>query len=492
MAIVKSIKKVGRSKQKCITVSADDGLFILKNGIITHNSEDRILNFFSKLRQRISNRFANNYYSRMILDSSPYSLESFPDSWIWGEARENPDNFFFDGSRWDLFPEEFPETHKVDYDESSGKFSKLEYNYTWDNSFKLFLGGNGKLPVVCETEGQAAHFDNLDLKWCPKKRVTSNGVESFVDKANENPIEFMRDICGIPSGTADRIFYDPQKIENCFTNSLKNIYGCIKAPAMEDPEHLIWDQISPIFFYKVMDRYYYYYSPELPRCISVDQSKSKDMTSICMSHCERDLKRIDPQTGQPMRVFVTDFSININPKGGLINLDAIKFFIFDLRHLGNLNIVHTSFDGYESASTKQFLLRQGFTIDYVSMDKDNTPYMTFIDMVFKNRWFCGKNIFIKNNMKSLQMTKRKTTGSLKLDHSLGELIYDYSGDWILDKAGINAKDSTDAIAGNIFLMEVYSTDFPAIHTFDPSEPLNREYDTIIKKNQEYLSKLNLI
>jgi hypothetical protein len=530
---LKSIKYIGKQKMKCISVSAKDGLYITDDRIITHNSilqslnglnwklsssansllgvnilgaamtelsffheagwsEDKIRIFFTKLRQRISNRFASNFYARMILDSSPFSLEAFPDSYIFGEARKSPDNFFYDGSRWDIFPEEFPDVFNVEYDETTGKFLKNESNFNWDNSFKLYLGGNGKLPLVCETEGASSQFDTTDLLWIPKKRVTSNGIENYLDKANENPIEFMRDIAGRPTGTADRIFYDPQKIEDCFLNNFKNIYGCIKAPMMENPEHLIWDQIAPIFFYKVMERYYYYYAPEVARCISVDQSTTKDMTSIVMSHVERDSERIDTQTKQPMRVFVTDFTILINPKGGLINLDAIKFFIHDLRRLGNLNIIHTSFDGYESASTKQFLLREGFTVDYVSMDKDNVPYLTFVDMVFKNRWFCGKNIFVKNNMKALQMTKRKQSNSLKLDHKLGDLVYDYTGNWNLDLAGVNAKDATDAIAGNIYLMEVYSTDFPPVHVFKPTDVFERDYDNIVKKNTTFLNTMRFI
>lgn len=68
MPFVTKIEKVGRSRQKCISVSASDGLFVLGNGIITHNSPDKLFNFFSKLRERISNRFQNNYFARMILD----------------------------------------------------------------------------------------------------------------------------------------------------------------------------------------------------------------------------------------------------------------------------------------------------------------------------------------------------------------------------------------------------------------------------------------
>jgi hypothetical protein len=67
-----------------------------------------------------------------------------------------------------------------------------------------------------------------------------------------------------------------------------------------------------------------------------------------MSHVERDMTRKDSQTGQSILVYVTDFTIVLVPKGGAINFDAIKFFIRDLRQLGGLNILHTSFDDYQS------------------------------------------------------------------------------------------------------------------------------------------------
>jgi hypothetical protein len=453
-------------------------------------TNERLMNFFSKLRQRITNRFQNNYYARFILDSSPSTLEDPIQNWMIYDAPKNPEILVWRGSRWNLYPEEFPDFCKIDVDPLT-KERRITETHDYSVGFQLYKGGNGKPPVVCDSESMAAQFETADLVWCPIRQVTKKGVMNFFNVANENPIEFMKDIAGIPAGNPDRIFYDQEKVETCFKNGLKNIYGCIKAPAMEDPEHLIWNQISHQFFYKVMDKYYYYYAPELVRCISVDQSLSKDMTSISMSHVEIDLNREDPETHQALRVFVTDFTLMINPRGGLINLDAIKFFIYDLRRLGNLRIVHTSFDGYQSASTKQFLLRNEFTIDYVSVDADNAPYQTYVDMVFKNRWFCGKNIFIKNNMKSLQMTKRRS-GSLKIDHTSGDLTYEYTGDWNTDQAGINAKDSTDAIAGNIWLMQTYSQDFPPVHPFNPDSPLERTYEVIAKKNESYLAKNNFI
>ena len=44
MPKITSIKKIGENvPQKCITVKNPDGLFVLENGLITHNSSEYIM-----------------------------------------------------------------------------------------------------------------------------------------------------------------------------------------------------------------------------------------------------------------------------------------------------------------------------------------------------------------------------------------------------------------------------------------------------------------
>jgi hypothetical protein len=309
--------------------------------------------------------------------------------------------------------------------------------------------------------------------------------------AYESPIEYMKDYIGIPAASQDRIFYDPDIIEAAFDNKLKNIYGSIQCPALEDPEHLIWDQVKHLFFYKVFDRYRYYYHPEIPRVLSVDQSESQDMACISMSHTEFDPLIIDTQTKQPQTVFVTDFTIFITPKGGLVNLDAIKFFIMDLRLLGGLNIRHHSFDGFEARATRQYLTRMAYENEYLSVDKDNTPYMSYINSVFDRRWHCGKNIFLKNNMKSLYMAKRKITGSTKIDHFNGDLVYDFQGpqQWSSCRSGINSKDGSDCVAGNIALLTMYGNEFYPQIPWSNETSMGRTLENITEGHKHFM-KLN--
>jgi hypothetical protein len=199
---------------------------------------------------------------------------------------------------------------------------------------------------------------------------------------------------------------------------------------------------------------------------------------------------LDSQTKQPTLEYVTDFVIYLNPKGGLVNLDAIKFFAMDLRNLGRLNIKHISFDGFQSKPTQQFLQRAGFTVDYVSVDRDNKPYLTYINLVNDGRWHCGKNIFLKNNMKSLVMAKRRS-GSTKVEHVDGDLIYDWTMDWDKCLAGIYAKDGTDAVAGNMALLEQYANDFPPVVEWDPELTAGRTTESVKKNVTDRLARMGL-
>lgn len=453
---------------------------------------DKVYRFFSKLKERISNRFQSNYYARFILDSSPSSLDDPIQNWMTYDAPENPSNYIWRGSRWNLYPEEFPSF--CDVENLHTLDQKVTEHHNYDVAFRLYKGGSGKPPIVCETESEASQFDNADLIWCPKEQVTKNGTASFLGKAKENPLDFLKDWCGEPSGTPDRLFYRDDWIEDCFDNGLKNLYGSIVALADEQPEHLIWNQIQNQFFYKVMNRYYFYYEPNVPRVVSVDQSKSRDCTCIAMSHVEKDPNRIDEHTRLPMTIYVTDFTIVLVPKGGHINLDAIKFFIYDLKNLGGINLRHVSFDGWQSDPARQFLSRAGINVDYVSVDKLPEPYYTYYDLVTHGRWACGKNIFVKNNMKSLHEVRRKQTGTIKIDHFEGDLDYEWEkGNWQSNVVtGYNAKDTTDAITGNIWLMNLYSNEFIPQKFFYKDAQLERTIENIEKKNAQLLNSLNLV
>lgn len=470
-------------------------------------TNDQVFKFFTKLRKRIDNRMKGNYYGRMIIDSQPNTLESVIDDWIWNEAPKSSENYIVTGSRWKFFPQEFPYAWKSERKNwksmADGSVSTtkdaikkaldqdcLKKDFNKKQTFPIFKGTNGQPPKVVESESELTMYEPRDIIWAPTTQVTSNGNKSMLDAALESPIEFLRDQCGIPSGTPDRIFYNKQTVEDCFENNLRNMFGHITAPAEEEPEHLIWNQIKDKFFNKIIDKYYFYYEPGIPRVVSVDQSYAGDVTSIAMTHVERDSERKDDVTGEPVKVFVTDFIITIIPKGGIINLDAIKCFIWDLVSLGNIKIKHVSYDGFQSQPSIQFLKRKGIEVDYLSVDKTNEPYLNFIDYVQHKRWFAGKCIYMKNNMLSLHFEKRKQgKGTTKVDHFNGEIYTDGSGDWNTDMRGTNAKDAADAVTGTIELINRYENEFVPYVVWKPLALNDRSYETMKNKQDEFMEKM---
>ena len=439
-------------------------------------SYDKIMRFFTKMRDRIDNRMRGDYMGRFILDSSPCDLESPVDQWINFDAPKDRSIKIFSGANWDFF--------KDRYDENCfDKHGKVRHD--WRYNFPIHKGGNGIEPHVIDSESELSNTDNNDVVWVPRFSDTI----SLYDKARMDCVTFLKDQAGIPAGAADRIFYNNQIIEDIFDNQLVNVYNSITAPAMEEPEHLIWNQIRDKFFIKNLSNWTYYYKPDLPRAISIDQSETGDATCIAMSHVEKDCSRRD-DFGDPVKVYVTDFTIVIIPKGGIINLDAIKWFIMDLRDLGNLNIQAVSYDRFQSDPQRQFLQRHNIKVDYLSVDKTNEHYLNYIDYAFHRRVFCGRNIHYKNNLKSIKMTKRKS-GTTKIDHIIAENIHEGDAAWETSQIGMNAKDALDAVVGSIALLNKYDTIFIPYSEWIKDKAKMKTNEEKYDEMKDKLSKLNL-
>jgi len=149
-------------------------------------------------------------------------------------------------------------------------------------------------------------------------------------------------------------------------------------------------------------------------------------------------------------IYVVDLIVPITPKGGRINLDAIRYFIEDLRDKGSMQLIYGSFDQFQSEATMQYLLRRGFEIEKLSVDREMDPYLNFVSIIESDRLRSGQSLHLKNNLKSLQITRRKDsdgkkTGSQKIDHTNGEIVLEGNTNWDTSLIGVHAKDVSDAV-----------------------------------------------
>ena len=364
-----------------------------------------------------------NYYGRTILDSSPNDLNNAIDDYIVNESHKDRTVYKVEGSRWKWRPDEYAD------------------DFAKGDIFKVFTGGRGIPPRILEDNDPLLHDDTADQS----KIITVPG--SFRLVFTDDLPKALKDWAGIPTGSSNNLIYDYTIIENAFDNNFKNIYTTIEAPAKENPKGLIWNQVANTFFKKRGSEYEYYYKPWVPRVVSVDQSYSTDVTSISMSHVER-----YGDTGEFM--YVVDFTIPILPtKSDNVNLEAIKEFIIDLRNKGNLRIEHVSFDKFQSETTIQNLKREGFDVEKLSVDTSMDPYLNVLSLLNRGMVSVGKNIFLKNNLKSLIIVRSKgKTGKQKIDHDNSrEQVVIGSSAWKTSFLGSYGKDVSDSMCASIEL-----------------------------------------
>ena len=436
-------------------------------------SDDFIFKFFSKLRARIESRMKGNYFGRFILDSSPNTLESPIDDWVVHEAKKNPANYIIEGSRWKWVKSDFsPDT----FDERG--------DVRPEKAFQVFVGGKGRSPMIIDAADRP--------QFAPEYIIDVPDTVLIRGQFEENVYEALKDQAGIPAGSSDKIFYDYSKVEKVFVPQLKNIYTHIVASSRDSPEGIIWNQIKDQFFIKYINSYQFWYKPHVPRVFAVDQSISGDVTAIAIAHLERESRTaLGADKAQTHLIYVVDLVVPITPQGGRINLDAIRYFIEDLRDKGSMQLMYGSFDQFQSEATMQYLIRRGFEIEKLSVDKEMDPYLNFVSIIESDRLRAGRNLHLKNNLKSLQIVRRKDadgkkTGTQKVDHSNGEIVLEGSVAWDTSLIGVHAKDVSDAVCACCELLRKH--DVVPYEVWAPEEIRDKTRDDAKTQVEELLAK----
>lgn len=436
----------------CVGICFSELAFFTQAG----KSSEYIMELYNKGKQRVESRFHNVYSSYTILDSSPNSLDNAIDQYINYDAPKDPSNMIIRGAMWETMPE----------------------NYDLSETFKVYTGGQGNPPRILENGDPL-----LEVKNNPKIiEVPESERQFFIDDITDA----LKDRAGIPSGSANSLIYDYNKIEAIFNNGLRNMYEDIHAPAEMNPDGLIWNQIKDQFFKYRAGEYEFYYKPRIPRCVAVDQSYATDMMGISMGHVERYL-----DTGE--LIYVVDFTIAISPqKDSKSNLESVRKFIEDLKYKGHINIAAVGFDSFESQTTIQNLEREGFNVKKVSADKSMDPYLNMVALINSGRLAVGRNIFLKNNLKSLNVvgggTGKGKTKKLKIDHDDSREVIKISSDhkWETSPLGMYSKDISDSM---VDMIELCRSEFP-IAEEQWWGPVKQEDFTGEKEKASALNKLN--
>lgn len=415
--ISEPIQLVGRN---LISVSATE-LSFLKEVM----PEEKVMKLVDEMFSRVHNRFGyNNPNVSLIVDSSPNSMEGLADQWI-EKHKNDKDKLFINDKKWELstFSWMFP------------IYEKDKKN----NVFPIFKGTSTQ-PTKIITKEEVKNYNEEDILWTPN---------DLYELAKDNVSKIMRDFGAIPTAGSDtKLFTNHQLVNACFVPNLKNFYMFEYASYLLAPERLLWDKVRPLLYVYTgqgeqfrLKRY-----PSAERFVHIDMAEKKDMAGISMVHLECD------KIGRKM--YVADFTLPImSKKEDKINLDSFKYLVYCMKIYGNTNIKKATYDGFESKSSIQFLERNGIECERLSLDISPDYYLSFASWVMQGRVKIGKNIVMKNNMKSLITTngghngKESRSGKLIVDHVQGDWIDLENSDWENSKCGYFGKDLSDSFVG---------------------------------------------
>jgi hypothetical protein len=155
-------------------------------------------------------------------------------------------------------------------------------------------------------------------------------------------------------------------------------------------------------------------------------------------------------------IYVYDFAMALAPGEKGVSLDAPVWLMLDCVSKGNMMFYGIATDSMAAyAGQKQFLDRNRIQMVTHTTDKDISLYQYLYTCLNNRTIKGGRNIFLKNNLNSLVITKSEK-GKDKIDHIHGIEENKYNGDYEHSKCGINAKDVSDALSQAVYL--AYSHD----------------------------------
>lgn len=393
-------------------------------------SPDHIWRTYQDCKGRVKSRFFDRYFSYTILDSSPNDIDSSPiDKYIFdtGEVYRDPTNYVVTGPQWEFLGN------------LKGKYPVWQKT---KETFPVFRGSSSE-PARIISEEERNRYRNFEIYDVPIDLKSS-----FLDACTKS----VKDFCGWPSGSQEKLIPSDSVIESMFVDQLKNFYSYIHVPIEKPSKDTLWNIVKDYFIDYGGGRYDFYRAPSEVRYGHIDQGEKKDHAGISFVHPELD------ENGEI--VYVSDFTIDISPGKSKINLDAIRLFILDLKNRGGWYIGQLTFDQYQSSVTIDNLKDQGLkNVGRLSVDRDPAVYRLYINYLNRNKLKTGKNIILKNNLKSL-IESKTPRGRTKIDHQKGKLVQEDLGGWKRSQIGMFSKDLSDSHCGAVWNASHYFKGVP--------------------------------
>lgn len=245
-----------------------------------------------------------------------------------------------------------------------------------------------------------------------------------------NPEKALRDLAGIPPSSDQPFISLTDRIEECterWVESHRLPDGSVPVPVGADPTH---PTVAPSVVA----------TDSLRRALHIDVAISGegDALGLAMGHVPR-LVEIDDEL-KPYIVF--DFLLRIKAMPGTeIILGDVRKIIYEMKDERGFKIRAVTMDGFQSTDTRQQLTKRRISANYLSVDRQLTPYYDLREAIYERRVEFPPYLTYLNrgDAEKIEIAKVEL---LQLSETGGKVDHPASG----------SKDVADAMAGVVYTL----------------------------------------
>lgn len=336
----------------------------------TKQDYSKVSALYSSIRNRAASRFATaeKDSSLSVLVSSNTTTSSFTSNQI-ERAQNDPHTKVVNARLWEVKPK--------------GQYSKEVFYVFIGNSIldPTIVDTYEDLDVVCKsnsimTPKYNTLKENIDcLPSYLKELLIPVPVTPFRSKFEADINMALQDIAGVSVAPSGRLFSSRELYAKaCSENSLTHPFTKDEFTLSTGDNINFLDYIKPTYIPLCRNK---------SRFVHFDQSFSKDATGIgsCFIYGTKEVE------GVVKPVIAVDMIARIIPPKvpDKISISKCRRICYIMRDVWNLPIEKVTYDQFQSQSSIEELQKDGFSAGRISVDKDETPYLEFINMIYEGR-----------------------------------------------------------------------------------------------------------
>jgi hypothetical protein len=253
------------------------------------------------------------------------------------------------------------------------------------------------------------------------RRVKFSAIPSDFKKSFVTDIySALKSIGGVTVTAAGKLFSSAVAWRECIGPTLVHPFKKETITLSVKGTEELWDYFLPeVLFDKIEDpedgaTWMLKRQPGEPRFVHIDQSLSGDTTGLAIVHVS--MWRVDEESGMALPKLETDLMLQIDPpkKPDQISIAKIRQFIFRLRNMG-MKFGLVTYDQYQSADSIQTLTSRGIPAERISVDKDDTAYLSLSNLMLERRLWMYEYGPFKEEFFNLDHDRERH----KVDHPAG-------------------------------------------------------------------------